>query len=116
MVLAGVLAGAAGVVIAGAVGEDDALGAVFFAIDRPARPLQRAHARVAIHGHQQSVAQRPRRLQIAHVADMQEVEAAIGKNETLARGGKGVAHGGELLRGLQFRGHLGRTVTGALSP
>ena len=75
------------------------LGAIGFPIERPRGALERADGVVAIHGHGQDVAERAGGLQIAHVADVEQIEAAVGENQLPAFAGQCLADGGELFGG-----------------
>ena len=69
---------------AGERGEDR--GAVVLLDQRALRALEPAHGRVGVQAHDQAVAERPRRLERAHVAGVQEVEAAARGHHRAALG------------------------------
>ena len=79
----------------GRLGEDDdvvhaaqrrhELGAVGRRQDGPARALQRPHRRVVVDGDDQPVGLRRGALEIADVADVQQVEAAVGERDRAPR-------------------------------
>ncbi|RMP03935.1 hypothetical protein ALQ30_05662 [Pseudomonas syringae pv. persicae] len=51
------------------------------AVDRTARPFQAADRRVIVDGHDQTITQRPRLLQVGHMTGVKNVEAAIGEDD-----------------------------------
>ena len=59
----------------------DELRAIGGGLHRTPFALQRSHRRIVVHRDNQPVAFGRRALQIAHVADVQEVEAAVGERE-----------------------------------
>jgi hypothetical protein len=77
-------------------GED--LGAVLLTIHRAGGTFQRADAGVAIHRDEERIAERARLLQVADVADMEEIEAAIREHELAAFRAHAFADGGEFFR------------------
>lgn len=50
--------------------------------DRTVRPFQFSHRAIAVQAYGQSIAQCPRLLQIADMAGVEQIEAAVGKNKT----------------------------------
>ena len=62
------------------------LGALVLGVDRPLGALVAAHRRVGIESNDQQVAVRPRGLQVADVAGMQQVEHAVREHDAAARG------------------------------
>jgi hypothetical protein len=70
-------------------------GAVELAIDWARGAFERADARVAVHCNDKCVAKRTSLLQVTDVADMQDVEAAVRKNERLSAFAKRGADDGE---------------------
>ncbi len=76
-----------------------------FRDDRPALGFDRPDRGIAVQADDQTVAQGPRGLQIARVADVQEVKAAVREDEAFpprAPGAEGAAQG---LGGLYLGGH-----------
>ncbi len=57
----------------------DQLGAIGRREDRPSRPLEGAHRGVVVHGHDQHVGFAGRGFEVADVADVQQVEDAVGE-------------------------------------
>ncbi len=72
------------------------LGSVVLRIDRPGRSLELAHRGVRVQRHDQGVAERARLVEVADVAGVQQVEAAIGEDQLAARGIEPVAQGAHL--------------------
>jgi hypothetical protein len=98
------------VIDAGESGED--FGAVGFRVDGASRTFQRPHGGVAIHRHEQRIAERTRFLKITHVADMEQVEDAIRKDELPTSGAMLVA---DLAEGFDsWELHRGKSIEAAL--
>ena len=52
--------------------------------DRPARSLEAAHRVVPVDADKEGVAQRAGLVEVAHVADVEEIEASVGQDQPLA--------------------------------
>ena len=72
-------------VIDGAEGRDD-FGALARGHGRPPRPFQPCDGCVLVHRDNQAIGFGGRALQVSHVADVQQIEAAIGKRNRAPRG------------------------------
>ena len=59
----------------------DELGAIGGRHDRPARPLQRRDRRIVVDRDDEAIGFARGRLQVADVADVQQVEAAVGERD-----------------------------------
>ncbi len=88
------------VIDAGEAGQD--FGTIEFVIDGARGTFQRTNAGVAIDRHQQRIAKGPRCLKVTNMADVQQVEATIGKDQTPPIGVQLGAHGCDFGDGLQF--------------
>ena len=62
------------------------LAALLLGHQRTPRSLQRACRDVAVHRHHQSIGFAARRLQVAHVPHVQEIEEAVGQGDAATRG------------------------------
>src|SRR2546423_1037964 len=62
-----------------------------------ARALQSAHRAVAVDGDEQSVSQTTRRFEVAHVPDVQDVEAPVREDEPAPPGAQTRAHAQQLV-------------------
>jgi hypothetical protein len=60
-------------------------GAFLFGHQRPAFAFQGTHGSIRIDGHNQTPAERLCRAQITHVPDVQQIEAAVGQGDGIAR-------------------------------
>ena len=69
----------------------DDLGALGLGHDRPPRPLVRAGRGVAVHRDDEQVGLGLRALQVAEVADVEEVEHAVREGDGAPRRGRGGA-------------------------
>ena len=72
----------------------DDLGAFGLRRDRPAWSLVRPNRPIRIHADNQRVAERPRVLQVAQMARMQQVEDAVGEDDRLAGGAQALDEAG----------------------
>ncbi len=61
------------------------LGALGLRHHRPSLALQGAHGSVAVHRDNHSAPEFASRMQIAYMADMEQIEAAVGENDALPR-------------------------------
>ena len=77
---------------------------------RPALALQFPHRCVAVDGHEQHIAQRPRLFQIADMTDMQNVENAVSENQLLARGAQTLAFEQESIERKNLLRHFDRLI------
>src|SRR5215469_14104452 len=83
------------VVDVGERGQD--FGSFFLRDERSARAFQNTRASVIIETEDQKIAERPRLLEVAHVAKVEQVETAVGKDAALARLLPALHLGGKLL-------------------
>ena len=72
-------------------------------IDRAPRALQAPRRIVVVDGHDEAVAEFPRLVQIAHMAGVQNVEAAVGEHDALAVPAGAGNGGGELVARQRIR-------------
>src|SRR6266487_2301174 len=98
------------VVDAGERGQD--FGSFGLRDERPAGAFEGTRAGVIIETEDQEIAERPRLLEVAHVAQVEQVETAVGKDAALARllpalhlGGKVLAATYFLLRVVAYLAH-----------
>ena len=77
-------------------------GAVGLGIHRPPCPFQAAHGGVAIHTQQKGVAKITRVLQVRHVAEMQDVKAAVRDDQLSARRAKFLSPRRQIVPGDDF--------------
>ncbi len=82
-------------------------GAVRLGIDWARRPLQGGDTRVAIDSDQQQISLRSGRLEVGNVADVEQIETAVGHNNAAASLSLGLAPGGDFGEGKNplARGH-----------
>ena len=59
-------------------------GAFFGGHQWPSLALESAHGVVAVYGNHEFATQFARRVQVAHMADVQKIEAAVGKGDAVA--------------------------------
>ncbi len=62
----------------------DQFGAVLGRQDRPPAPFQQGHRPIVVHRHDEPIGLRRRSLQISHVADVQQIEAAVRERDRAA--------------------------------
>lgn len=96
-------------------------GPILFVVDRPARAFELADRLVRVEPHEQQVAQVAGALEISHVAEVQDVKAAVGDHEFFAARADIGAPGGKIRPRDQFlakihRLDIGGTVSGLAIP